>query len=191
MSKLVYRRSYSTTVYFAVILMIFGVALATITENRLVVDGIKSTLLMVIASNLQNFILKYFMHKLELHPLALYFNIHFFGFLIVIPIWLYADFHHIYDIGITQPSVQFFKLFTFQGFSSFGSHLMKATLIPNVSAVTYAVAGSGKSIFKILLGFLMYKQAATWLNIFGTFLAVAGVLIYSLSKLRSKEKKEK
>lgn len=190
-SMVVYHTKFTISIYVSVCLISFGVTMATLTEYDLAIDGLKVSLLMVVASNLLNFALKYFMENFDLHPFALYLNMHLIGIVLVTPIWLFYDFQGLRNsVALRQKSNEFTFLFIIQGLFSCGSHISKATFISSVSAVTYSVVVASKSIFKIILGFVQYRHPTTPLNVIGTSISVLGVLLYSSNKSDSKNKKD-
>ena len=56
-------------------------------------------------------------------------------------------------------------------------------IIGKMSAITYNVAGHAKLCFVLAMGYLLFDNKFSWLNMIGVSVAIAGVVAYSVIKL--------
>jgi len=68
------------------------------------------------------------------------------------------------------------------GFCNFVYNVLAFTLISNLSAVSYAIAGSTKRLVVIIISILVLHNPVTKMNLFGISLALIGVIIYNQIK---------
>ena len=192
-TRIVYGTTYSHRVMVSILIMISGVLAATLTQTQIVYEGLFSSLLLVISSQSKNLVLKHSYQTIPLHPFAILSNIHFIGFLIVLPFWIVVDLPFLMTSKhLFQNPKEFAMTFLVQGFLSTVTHLLKAIILSNISSLTYSVVENGKSLSKTVLGFVMYQRPTGLINLFGTFLAVIGVFYYTKVKAEDyKESKEK
>lgn len=172
-------------VYISVCLITVGVAIATITEYTLVFSGVFASLIVAVLSVIGSFFSKLFLTKLKMHPFVLLFNIHVVAVVTILPIWLVSELPSMLHDELLlnrRNQIQFLKTFTTQGVLSFGSHITKFLVLNLVSSLTYSVINVGKSLFKILLGFIFYTASYSITNIVGTVLAVSGVVLYNKTR---------
>jgi len=187
-SRFVYGTSYSSKVYLSLALMMIGAVVATLTEQIIVYNGLVTSVLMVVSSQSQNMFLKHSYNTIILHPFALVFNVHLIGMVLVIPLWIFMDLPYIMSSSAFKANPgQFFTSFIFQGVCSIATHIMKAFILSACSSLTYSVAETGKALFKVVLGFILYQRPTGILNVLGTLVALSGVFFYSRVKTKEKE----
>ena len=187
LSKSYYRIVPPLNVYIAIFLICTGVMVSTITELHWSYSGLITSIVMVVCSVVESFYARHHFTKQNMHPLVLLWNIHIIGLILMIPIWLLIDFPFIYKKQATHRNVDFWWKLIFQGFLSSCSHSSKWLLMGIVSPLTYTVVNSGKSIFKLFIGFAVFAKNLNILNILGSFCAVCGVVLYTSVKHKIKK----
>ena len=190
-TKCFFGTSYSNGVYFSLFLMISGAVSATLTQTKIVYNGLLTSFLMVCASQSQNIYLKRSYQNVSLHPLALLSNVHMFAFLMVLPIWIVVDLPVLMESeNFHEKPLEFAITFLIQGCLSTVTHTLKGTLLPNCSSLTYSVMENGKSLTKVIIGFVRYQRPTGVINVLGTFVAVFGVFCYAHARNKNKEKSQ-
>jgi len=185
LSKIYYNESQTIKVYVSIGCIVAGVSLASVTELSVDYGGFLCSIVMLLASVATSFHTRHYSKELNMHPLVMLLNLHIVAFFVIIPIWLVVDVlpiyndYRFYDMVF---SMQFLRTLIFQGTLSFFSHCSKYLLMAIVSAVSYTVINSAKSLVKILLGLVYYSQGYTFSNVFGSLFAVYGVIMYTNAK---------
>ncbi|XP_066910937.1 solute carrier family 35 member E1-like [Clytia hemisphaerica] len=188
-TKFCFGASYSNGVYFSLPLMITGAVSATLTQTKIVYNGLLTSFLMVCASQSQNIYLKQSYHNVSLHPLALLSNVHMFAFLMILPIWIVVDLPVLMASEMLhEKPLEFVLTFLVQGCLSTVTHTLKGFLLPNCSSLTYSVMENGKSLTKVIIGFVRYQKPTGVINVLGTFVAVFGVFCYAHARNDKKVK---
>ena len=189
LSRIYYNQQQSSYVYIAVMLMSLGVTIATVTELEVNVFGIVAAFLMTTSSQCSMFFSKFFSTKLNMDPLSMLYNIHVFGLIGVIPIWSLIDLPSILKHSSLMDKGEyavFFRYMLFLGILSFMSHVTKFSLLGNVTSVSYAIIDSGNCIVKVTINAIKNSNLHSPTNIFGSSLAVFGVMLYSKTKIKTK-----
>ena len=188
----VYGTKYPNKILFSVLIMISGVFLATLTQTKIVYEGLFTVVLMILSSQSKNLATKHMFQTVDLHPFGILFNVHFFAIFMILPLWIMIDLPFLVTSKDLQDKpMQFAYTMVTQGFLSSFLHIIKATILSNVSSLTYSVIENGKSLSKTILGFAVYQKPTGILNLFGTFLAVVGVFYYSQIKSENKDNNKK
>lgn len=56
-------------------------------------------------------------------------------------------------------------------------------IIGKMSAITYNVAGHAKLCFVLAMGYILFDNKFSWLNVFGVCIAIIGVIAYSVIRM--------
>ena len=185
LSWLIYGKRQSKKVYFAIFCIIFGVSLVTATEYLFNVFGLIASIVMVVTSTLGSFFSKYYLTKFNMHPLSLLFNVRIIAMVLLIPVWITIELPSLMlnpKIIYRKDQNEFVFMLLLQGVLSVCTHAVKFSLLSLTSSVTYSVIGAGKSVFKIIIGFVCYDHPYTVTNVVGSVLASYGLLLYSNRK---------
>lgn len=189
LSRVYYNEKQSSYVYIAVLLMSLGVTIATVTELELNVFGILAAVLMTGSSQCSMFFSKFFSTKLNMDPLTMLYNIHVVGLIGVLPIWFLVELPSIsYHCTVMEEGEYsvFFRYLLFFGILSFTSHVTKFSLLKIVTSVSYAIIDSGNCIVKVVVTAVKNSNLHSPSNVFGSSLAIFGVMLYSQTKLKNK-----
>ena len=68
-------------------------------------------------------------------------------------------------------------------FLAFLVNMSTFMIIGKMSAITYNVAGHAKLCFVLAVGYLLFDNKFSWLNMIGVSIAIAGVVAYSVIKM--------
>lgn len=179
-TSVMYGTIYPKKIVLSVLMMICGVFLATLTQTKIVYEGLFTVTVMILSSQSKNLATKYLFQTVDLHPFGILFNVHFFATFIVLPFWTIIDLPFLMTSeNLQDQPMQFVYVVILQGVLSSILHIIKATILSNVSSLSYAVIENGKSLSKTILGFVVYQKPTGILNFLGTFLALFGVFYYS------------
>lgn len=68
-------------------------------------------------------------------------------------------------------------------FLAFLVNMSTFMIIGKMSAITYNVAGHAKLCFVLAVGYLLFDNKFSWLNMIGVIIAITGVVAYSVIKM--------
>lgn len=189
LSRVIMKEKHSTIVYLSLIPIITGVGIATMTELSFDMTGLISALIATMGFSLQNIFSKKVLKDTGIHHLRLLHLLGRLALFMFLPIWFYFDFSNIlqHNVFVTTDYRVIALLFT-DGVLNWLQNIIAFSVLSLVTPLTYAVASASKRIFVIAASLLVLGNPVTWMNIFGMFLAIIGVLLYNRAKFISKEK---
>lgn len=194
LSRIILKEKQTWKVYFSLVPIVVGVAVATLTELSFNMIGLLSALASTMAFSLQNIYSKKVLHDTGIHHLRL---LHILGRLALIlfsPIWLIYDLRRLmYDPtthGSAYLSYYILGLLFLDGVLNWFQNIIAFSVMSIVTPLTYAVASASKRIFVIAVTLLILGNPVTWVNVFGMTLAIIGVLCYNKAKYDQRLEKE-
>eukprot|EP00897_Mesotaenium_endlicherianum_P008820 jgi/Mesen1/7967/ME000422S07130 len=187
---LLHGKRFSKEVKFAVLVVILGVGVCTVTDFRANVSGIIAAVIAVVATALQ---------QLYIGSLQLKYNIGSFDLLSqTAPIQAVSllVFGPVCDYFLTSKSLTSYSVTTIAMIFMICScllavfcNLSQYLCIGKFSAVSFQVLGHMKTVFVLLLGWFFFDSRMTWKNVSGMSLAVVGMIIYSWAVEKGKKDK--
>jgi len=178
---------HSSSLYISLLPIVFGVAVATVTELSFDVIGLGSALIATAGFSLMNIFSKRAMKETGMHHLRLLHKLGSISALMFLPIWSLVDLTRFgHDL-----SMDVILLLVADGFLHWIQNILAFTLLKLVVPLTYAVANVTKRISVITVSLFMLKNPVTITNVGGMFLAIAGVFCYNMAKYRENQAKDK
>lgn len=192
LSIVILRESFHWKVYAALLPIVGGVLIATVTEIRFDLSGMLAALFSTLCFALQNIYSKKSIREVRIHHLRLLLVLTQISVLLLFPIWMYTD---VWNIIINIHKVQHISwiliMLPISGLLSFAQNIAAFSMISAVSPVSYSVANSTKRIVIIVISLIMLRNPVSMFNICGMGLAVCGVILYNKVKYDSNKAEAK
>lgn len=197
LSMLVLGKSYSSNYYWTILLIILGVALASIGELEFHFVGFLLTVLVCFLSSLKSVVSqKFLVGKLQFHPFELLQRMSWLSALQMLIMSLIMEKDAISEwwranytdaaVGQGLDSTQFALLLLANGAMAFLLNYANFMTTKKTSALTVTVAGNVKHILTILLSVMMFKNPISLLNGVGTLVTLVGAVVYSFLEYNEK-----
>lgn len=195
LSRIILREKQTWKVYFSLVPIVGGVAIATLTELSFNMIGLISALASTMAFSLQNIYSKKVLHDTGIHHLRLLLILGRLALFMFLPIWVFHDLLHLmYDPVTKAPiniSYDILGLLFLDGVLNWLQNIIAFSVLSIVTPLTYAVASASKRIFVIGVTLFVLGNPVTWLNIFGMAMAILGVFYYNKAKYDQRQEKQK
>ncbi|XP_030844294.1 solute carrier family 35 member E1 [Strongylocentrotus purpuratus] len=185
LSRLVLGEKQTTKVYLALVPIICGVMIATLTELSFDMFGLIAALTSTITFALQNVYSKKALRDLKIHHLRLLLMLGQIGSLMLLPIWCFLDFRRIIVDRKVLTTISWsytLTLLFFSGLLNFFQNIFAFSVLNLVTPLSYSIANASKRIFVVLMSLIMLKNPVTPLNVIGMTTALLGVTCYNLAK---------
>ncbi|KAK3876866.1 hypothetical protein Pcinc_018379 [Petrolisthes cinctipes] len=184
----------TTKVYFSLVPIILGVALATISELSFDMLGLVAALFATCGFSLQNIYSKKVLNDTGIHHLRLLHLLGYLALFMFLPVWILTDARHILSdktlLTRRDPRTTI-TLLVVDGGLSWLQNFVAFTILHHVTPLTYAVANATKRISIITVSLVLLKNPITVPNVAGMFLAIMGVLGYNKAKYDANQSKKK
>lgn len=193
LSRIILWEKQTWKVYFSLVPIVGGVAIATLTELSFNMIGLLSALASTMAFSLQNIYSKKVLHDTGIHHLRLLLVLGRLALIMFLPIWLIYDLRKLVYEAATEVdwSHKIISLLILDGVLNWLQNIIAFSVLSIVTPLTYAVASASKRIFVIAVTLFVLGNPVTWLNIFGMTMAIVGVLCYHKAKYDQRQDKEK
>jgi solute carrier family 35 protein E1 len=179
LTKLLYNTIHTQKTYISLIIIITGVAIASLNELNFNILGLATALLSTLAFSLQKNFSKKVLQATKLYQFELLYILARLSLLFYFPIWILLDFNFSFS------SNELFLLLL-DGLLAFLQNLLAFSVLKILSPLTYSVANASKRIFVILLSVAVFSNEIGFLNFIGMVMAVGGVFLYNQSKFEKK-----
>jgi len=189
LSRFIMKERQTSQVYWSLVPIILGVAVATVSEISFDMLGMVSALLSTCGFSLQNIFSKKVLHDTGIHHLRLLHMLGYLALFMFAPIWAVFDLWRIiHHNNITPNLIGYLFL---DGVLSWLQNVIAFSVLNLVSPLTYAVANASKRIAVISVSLFMLRNPVTATNVFGMCLAIGGVLFYNKAKYDANQRKKK
>lgn len=187
--RIVFRRTYSATLYLSMIPLILGVGLATAGDYYCTLSGFLFTMLGVILAVVKTIASNRLMTgNLALSPMELLLRM---SPLAAIQCIIYAfvagevqAFYHLYTTG--HFSLAFGVALVVNGSVALVLNLVSMWTNKIAGALSMSVAGNTKQVLTILFGIVLFDIELGWMNTMGTVITIAGAMLYSKVEMDDK-----
>ncbi|XP_040570865.1 solute carrier family 35 member E1 homolog [Lepeophtheirus salmonis] len=191
-ARILFGEKHGWKVYFSLLPIIGGVAIATLTEASFHPLGLICALVATAGFSLINIYSKQVLKESGVHQLRLVLVIGQLSLFMFLPFWFYYDFFSIlavyYDENVNFSSIAF--LLALDGFFNWLQSIFALSILKLVAPLTYAVANVTKRISIISISLLMLKNPITSTNLGGMLFAIFGVFFYNKAKYDENRAKE-
>jgi solute carrier family 35 protein E3 len=178
-------------IYLALIPVVGGVAMATVTEVNFELIGFTCALVACGTTALQSVLSSLLLTgHLRLDSVNLLYYMAPLAFVVDLPAVFYFEYedilnHSFHNISFSTVCVLLF----FSGFVAFLLNLSVFFAIQSTSALTFTVFGNLKVVIVIILSVLIFQNEITLLNGLGCLVAFVGICAYSYQEYNIKETK--
>ncbi|KAK8401047.1 hypothetical protein O3P69_002671 [Scylla paramamosain] len=169
-------------VYFSLVPIICGVAIATITELSFDMLGLIAALMSTCGFSLQNIFSKKVLTDTGIHHLRLLHLLGCLALFMFLPVWVFTDGLSIFQdesLLVRRDPWETLTLLLLDGGLNWLQNLVAFTILHHVTPLTYAVASATKRISIITISLLLLRNPVTMPNVVGMFMAIVGVLGYN------------
>lgn len=180
LTRLVFGVRHSWVVYFSLLPIVLGVAIATVTEISFDIVGLLSALMATAGFAIITVYSKKALKDTGMHHLRLLHKLGSMAAIMFLPIWLLVDAPKIPG----ELNTDVITLLVIDGALHWMQNLLAFTLLKLVTPLTYAVANVTKRIAVITVSLLLLKNPVTWTNMGGMMMAILGVFCYNRAKYR-------
>merc|ERR1711994_1219285 len=180
LSRAAFGVRHSWTVYFSLLPIVLGVAVATVTEISFDIIGLLSALSATGGFAVITIFSKKALKDTGMHHLRLLHKLGQMAGLMFLPVWLLVDAPRIPSELTSEISL----LLLVDGVLHWLQNLLAFTLLKMVTPLTYAVANVTKRIAVISVSLLLLKNPVTTTNMGGMMMAILGVFCYNRAKHR-------
>ncbi|XP_034947805.1 solute carrier family 35 member E1 homolog [Chelonus insularis] len=184
LSRIILREKQTNKVYFSLVPIVCGVAIATLTELSFNFIGLISALASTLACSLQNIYSKKVLYDTGIHHLRLLFILGRLALFMFLPVWAVYDLKSLITEWVTTDTISYkvLGLLFLDGTLNWCQNIVAFSVMSIVSPLTFSVANASKRIFVIAVTLFILGNPVTWLNMFGMFLAIFGVFCYNKAK---------
>jgi solute carrier family 35, member E3 len=189
---LVFKKYLAREFWGAVICVCIGVTITGATDFKLNLIGTVYALLNILCTSFYQIWCGSLQKSMDANPLQLQLYIAPLSALFIIPVvpifdnWNPASGKSIFQFELTQRTVYSILL---TGILALCVNISIFLLIGKTSAVTYNVAGNGKTAFLLSLDFLYFGRPFLLSNVIGLTTTLTGVIWYTRLKLRERDTK--
>lgn len=178
LSRVAFGIRHSWTVYFSLLPIVLGVAVATVTEISFDMIGLLSALCATGGFAIITIFSKAALKDTGMHHLRLLHKLGSMAALMFLPIWLLVDAPKIPG----ELNSDIMLLLAVDGVLHWLQNILAFTLLKLVTPLTYAVANVTKRIAVISVSLLLLKNPVTLTNLGGMLMAILGVFCYNRAK---------
>jgi len=180
LTRLLFGVRHSWVVYFSLLPIVLGVAVATVTEISFDIVGLLSALMATAGFAIITVYSKKALKDTGMHHLRLLHKLGFMAAIMFLPVWLLID----APVIPSELNTEVLTLLVIDGALHWLQNLLAFTLLKLVTPLTYAVANVTKRIAVITVSLLLLKNPVTWTNMGGMMMAILGVFCYNRAKYR-------
>merc|ERR1712066_439103 len=191
LTRFLFNEKHTIQVWMSLLPIVFGVAMATVTELQFNWSGMVAALISTMAFSLQNIYSKRVLKETRMHHLRLLYLLSRTSFVMLLPIWMFVDLRQLpFDKTLTNSAhknpLWTLILLLCSGLLMFAQNIVAFTVISVLTPVSYSVANAGKRIAVILFSWATFKNPVTLLNCIGMSISVAGVYVYNRAAIMQK-----
>ena len=184
LSRVLFGEKHSWSVYFSLVPILSGVAIATVTEVSFDIFGLGSALGATACFSVMNIFSKKVLKDTGIHHLRLLCTLGRIACFMFFPVWMFMDSFKVFETLTDSNSVSSSVLFLLfvDGVTYWLQNILAFTILKLVAPLTYAVANVTKRISIISVSILLIGNQVTASNVFGMLLAIFGVFYYNKVK---------
>ncbi|KAI6184429.1 TPT domain-containing protein [Aphelenchoides bicaudatus] len=199
-SRFVLGERQSGRVYFSLVPIICGVAIASITEIRFDSLGVMAALFSTCIFSWLNILAKKVFDETNMHPITFLSINSQLSAVILFPLWSLKDGRDMWlkytthdnsnQMATNEPVISTFMMFlVLSGLLSFIQNFCAFLLIHQLTTLSYAVSNAAKRVSVILLSLLTLQNPVTPLNLIGMLISVLGIFVYNRAKHSENKKR--
>lgn len=183
LGRIIWKEKQPVKIYFSVIPIVIGIAMATISELNFNLIGTIAAFASTIGFALQSLYTKKSLRDLNIHPHVLLQHLTFYGLFMLLTLWIFSDLPKIMEANHENLSIRSITvLLVISGICSLLQNLAAFSVMAIVSTVSYSVASATKRVVVITVSLLTLKNPVNALNVGGMVLACFGVFLYNRVK---------
>ena len=199
-TRVVFNEKYSWKIYFTLLVILIGVAVASVTEVAFDVFGMTSALGATFLFAIIAIMTKKVNEDTKVHALRLLTTLGYFSLVMFLPVWGALDAKAAYldpiwngnGNGTGNSNRTFLHLpiretavvmIAVNGLCYWVQNILAFMLVTKLSKLSYSVANVTKRLVVIASSILLLKNEVTLLNVAGILITIAGVFAYQKFKL--------